>query len=74
MSGENWKSCENCDDAEDCWYGQDDYPFEGDCSTWTPMRCKLCGGILSPVRYHNGRTYRHCYACHFEFYDDEEGT
>ena len=71
--GENWKTCNNCDDGE-CWFDRDELPFEGDCHAWTPMPCKLCGGILSPVRYHNGRTYRHCYACHFEFYDDEEGT
>ena len=79
----NWKSCENCADTEDCWYGKDDYPFEGDCSAWTPMRCR-CGGALSETRiYHygggpiqdlmkyDGKPYRHCYACHGEFFKEE---
>ena len=25
------------------------------------------GGILSEIREHNGKKYRHCYACHYEF-------
>ena len=29
--------------------------------------CQYCGGILSEIREHNSRKYRHCYACHFEF-------
>ena len=30
-------------------------------------KCQRCGGTLSEIREHNGRRYRHCYACHFEF-------
>ena len=66
----NGKSCENCAETEDCGYGLDDDPFEGDCSAWTPMRCR-CGGILSAPREHNGKKYRHCFACHFEFFEEE---
>jgi len=33
-----------------------------------------CGGTLSTVREHNGRKYRHCYACHSEFYEDDESV
>lgn len=34
---------------------------------WKPIPCPSCGGILSEVREHNGKRYRHCYSCHFEF-------
>ena len=36
-----------------------------------PMICPKCHGILSDIRTHNGKKYRHCYACHFEF--EEKG-
>ena len=29
-------------------------------------KCR-CGGTLSEIREHNGKKYRHCYSCHFEF-------
>lgn len=35
-----------------------------------PEQCR-CGGRLSEVRYHDGKPYRHCFACHFEFYSEE---
>ena len=36
--------------------------------------CPRCGGTLSTVREHNGRKYRHCYACRSEvFYDEQPG-
>ena len=64
----SWKTCDNCadkikykcrglHDCEYCYYG------------WKPIPCKLCGGPLSEIREHNGRKYRHCYACHMEFYE-----
>jgi L-asparaginase II len=28
----------------------------------------VCGGILSPIREHKGKKYRHCYSCHGEFF------
>lgn len=34
-------------------------------------RCR-CGGKLSEIRVHNGRRYRHCYSCHFEFFEEVE--
>ena len=37
------------------------------CDYWKPIPCPSCGGVLSDVREHNGKKYRHCYACHFEF-------
>lgn len=44
-----------------------DYPLKG-----KPEKCKSCGGTLSEIRYHNGRPLRHCYSCHFEFYEEAE--
>ncbi len=37
---------------------------------WKPIPCPSCGGILSEIREHNGKKYRHCYACHFEFEEE----
>ena len=34
---------------------------------WTPIPCR-CGGRLSEIRLHDGKAYRHCYSCHFDFY------
>ena len=30
-------------------------------------RCPFCGGKLSEVRDHEGKKYRHCYGCHFDW-------
>ena len=32
--------------------------------------CRYCGGQLSEKREHNGRGLRHCFACHFDFYEE----
>ena len=40
---------------------------------WKPISCPHCGGILSVIREHNGRRYRHCFACHFETEVKDEG-
>ena len=32
------------------------------------LSCPKCGGILSEIREHNNKEYRHCYGCHFEFF------
>ena len=53
--------CTMCND----WYE----PF----SFWNPIPCPICSGRLSGVRWHNGRPYRHCYACHMEFPVDGSG-
>ena len=34
--------------------------------------CPFCGGNMSEIREHNGKRYRHCYACHFEWEVTEE--
>lgn len=31
-------------------------------------RCRFCGRHLSEVMYDNGKPYRHCYGCHFDFF------
>lgn len=36
------------------------------------VRCPKCGGMLSEVREYKGERYRHCYACHSEFFLDGE--
>lgn len=38
---------------------------------FTPLKCEHCGGQLSEIRYHNGKEYRHCFSCHFEFMEDQ---
>lgn len=71
----SWKSCENCADKKICYtingvylsYKKQQLQFK--CSNWRPMRCR-CGGALSTIREHNGKLYRHCYSCHFEFFED----
>ena len=64
----DWKSCDNCiEKARHNCKG-----YNGGCIDWKPIPCKNCGGALSEKRYHNGKAYRHCYACHAEFYIEEE--
>lgn len=85
---DNWKSCDNCKSLVDplwcaCVRCKDD---EGhiDFSMWEPIRCR-CGGPLSEQRIYNydggaikelakydGKRYRHCYACHAEFFEEAE--
>lgn len=68
----DYKSCRNC--AVIFCY---DYRKEKGLDTtlnyadWRCIPCPSCGGILSEVREHNGKRYRHCYACHFEFEEKE---
>ena len=63
----DWKSCDNC--AFACGYVQKLFKSSQKdiCEFWKPIKCKYCGGVLSEIRQHNGKSYRHCYACHFEF-------
>ena len=70
----DWKSCNNCKSFVDpfwcaCVRCKDN---EGhiDFSMWEPILCR-CGGALSEIREHNGRKYRHCYACHAEFFEED---
>lgn len=74
----DWRSCENC--------SNDDCPWNHDgaaCNRWEPIRCR-CGGVLSEFRtFHytegqitdlakyEGKRYRHCYACHAEFFEED---
>ena len=69
------RSCENCRHKNYnnlCYALVDDgivrdLPPSRICSLWIKLRCPSCGGILSEIRYQNGRRLRHCYSCHFEF-------
>lgn len=59
----SYQSCGNCG-VKDCQFfclGDD----------WVPLPCPKCGGILSEIRVHDGKAYRHCYACHFEFPEND---
>lgn len=60
----SWKSCENC--SSEC------KGFASPCPWWNPIPCRYCGGALSETREHNGKKYRHCFACHFEFFEEGE--
>lgn len=64
---DGWKSCENCEDQY-CYslMKMEGLPVESACLDWKPLRCR-CGGALSTTKEHNGKKYRHCYSCHFEF-------
>ena len=35
--------------------------------------CPFCGGKLSETRYHDGNPYKHCYSCHFDHYEVNDG-
>lgn len=65
----DWKSCDNCYDLSECltgkYYLKDAIKYA--CRQWQPIHCPHCGGTLSTTRKHNGKKYRHCYSCHFEF-------
>lgn len=42
--------------------------LEAECLEYAnPVKCPKCGDSVSGVREHNGKKYRHCYSCHFEF-------
>ena len=64
----DYKSCGNCADSS-CFAYRNYMGFKTDenCNDWKPIPCPSCGGVLSEVREHNGKKYRHCYACHYEF-------
>lgn len=67
---DDWKSCENCGDTRCRNFMEEHGLLYGPiCGEWQPIRCR-CGGALSTTRVHNGRRYRHCYSCHFEFYEE----
>lgn len=38
------------------------------------MECPNCGGALSERRFHKGKAYRHCYSCHFEYYEEGDNS
>lgn len=62
----NWRNCGNC--IASCEEVIRRVLAHYDCEFWTPIQCKYCGGLLSEIREHNGRKYRHCYSCHAEFF------
>lgn len=72
---DGWRSCENC--------ARHHCSCEN-LALWKPISCPRCGGALSETRiYHysagpiaklrkyDGKPYRHCYACHSEFFINE---
>lgn len=67
----DWRSCDNCDNYQ-CYKHIVERGIETKkpCIDWEPILCR-CGGALSEVREHNGKKYRHCYACHSEFFEEE---
>lgn len=68
----DWKSCDNCVDIG-CrnYMSEMDFLHGSICGDWKPIQCPYCGGALSEIREHKGKKYRHCYACHFEFFEEE---
>lgn len=60
------KSCDNCG-VKGCSKSMSDEP----CFAWERIECPNCGGALSELRFHRGKSYRHCYSCHFEYYKEE---
>lgn len=72
----SWKSCGNCGRKPTCGensrYWCNNLPHEKE--FWQPLHCPICGGTLSEIREHNGKKYRHCYACHFEFEENEKAS
>lgn len=67
---DNYKDCNNC-----FWRCQPDcYNTCFEYDQWAPIPCPYCCGTLSTIRIDDsGKTYRHCYACHFEFEEKEYG-
>lgn len=70
-TGMSVRSCENCRNRG-CYTIMLNAGIDtGEpCDAWKPMPCKSCGGALSGTRIHNGRRYRHCFSCHFEYYEE----
>lgn len=82
----DWRSCDNCGVfplTNYCTIKTNTVI----CDYWKPIPCKRCGGALSEQRIYNydggaikelakydGRVYRHCYACHSEFFIGGENT
>ena len=67
----DYKSCYNCGFGS-CRFNvlSAPEPYTDPCDYWRKIPCPNCGGILSEAREHNGKKYRHCYSCHFEFPED----
>ena len=70
---DDWRSCDNCRHfCKICAGGFVEICITRKAFGWNPIPCKYCGGPLSEIREHNGKKYRHCYACHSEFYEDDK--
>ena len=65
----NTINCRECKHCDSCNVANAFQYRIGKCVMFDekPLACR-CGGPLSEIRYHNGKPYRHCFACHFEFY------
>ena len=59
----SYKLCGNCNTrgTVECVLCQ------GTGELWAKIPCPYCGGVLSELRQHNNRVYRHCFSCNFEF-------
>lgn len=73
------RSCDNCGDRKCYEYIQanpemvnPELNLTTPCDYWQKFPCPFCGGALSEIRLHDGKKYRHCYSCHFDFYFTEE--
>ena len=70
------KSCDNCNDPWSMYCGKwraiglTNITNIKYCKEWKPIPCPHCGGWLSDVREHEGKRYRHCYACHSELFEE----
>lgn len=74
----DWRSCENCRHfGKICAGGFVEICITRKVFGWNPIPCKYCGGALSEIREwkdKNGKVikrYRHCYACHAEFFEED---
>lgn len=67
------KSCFNCADKTCRYSMMKMIPalMKKPCEKWQAIKCPLCGGWLGEIQEHKSRKYRHCFACHFEFYADD---
>ena len=65
--------CMRMSDSHEVTYKEWVKWLNNDCTFWGGSRCPHCGGPLSEIREHNGKQLRHCFSCHFEYYEGGAG-